>query len=377
MFVIIPSSFYHTFYLILFALLVSFQSLKLSETNNRLLYQTSNPGYGKALILSIFLIIFFGSRDPNSIFFADTMGYASRYNIIKEFGKNSVWYSIISSQSSEIIWSKILLLFAQAKLGVSIWFTFISCVYILSILFSLKKFFPNHIYLSTVFAFLNFGFYGGAVNGIRSGMALSLILLALSLIIGKQRKLIGAFILMLIAFEIHTSVVLPIICILVSIYFIKKPKLSIVIWCISILGSLFLGNFFTSFFSSLGFDDRLSSYMDYGQELSTMDNISTKIGFRWDFLIFSAVPIIWGWWIIKKKGLNDKAYNIIFNTYVLANSFWVLVIRAAFSNRFAALSWFLYFLVLIYPLLKHNIYPKQGVTLTIMLIGLFLINIVI
>ena len=146
MFVIIPSSFYHTFYLILFALLVSFQSLKLSETNNRLLYQTSNPGYGKALILSIFLIIFFGSRDPNSIFFADTMGYASRYNIIKEFGKNSVWYSIISSQSSEIIWSKILLLFAQAKLGVSIWFTFISCVYILSILFSLKNFFPNHIF---------------------------------------------------------------------------------------------------------------------------------------------------------------------------------------------------------------------------------------
>lgn len=117
--------------------------------------------------------------------------------------------------------------------------------------------------------------------------------------------------------------------------------------------------------------------MDYGQELSTVDNISTKIGFRWDFLIFSAVPIIWGWWIIKKKGLNDKAYNIIFNTYVLANSFWVLVIRAAFSNRFAALSWFLYFLVLIYPLLKHNIYPKQGVTLAIMLIGLFLINIVI
>ena len=224
MFVIIPSSFYHTFYLILFALLVSFQSLKLSETNNRLLYQTSNPGYGKAFILSIFLIIFFGSRDPNSIFFADTMGYASRYNIIKEFGKDSVWYSIISSQSSEIIWSKILLLFAQAKLGVSIWFTFISCVYILSILFSLKNFFPNHIFLSTVFAFLNFGFYGGAVNGIRSGMALSLILLALSLIIGKERKLIGAFILMLIAFEIHTSVVLPIICILVSIYFIKSQN---------------------------------------------------------------------------------------------------------------------------------------------------------
>ena len=162
-----------------------------------------------------------------------------------------------------------------------------------------------------------------------------------------------------------------------SAYLIKKPKHSILIWLFAIAVSLFLGGYASNLFASLGFDDRLSSYVNGNQDAEFMRDTFSHAGFRWDFLIFSAVPIIWGWWIITKKGFNDNAYNIIFNTYVLANSFWVLVIRAAFSNRFAALSWFLYFLVLIYPLLKHNIYPKQGVTLAIMLIGLFLINIVI
>jgi hypothetical protein len=37
---------------------------------------------------------------------------------------------------------------------------------------------------------------------------------------------------------------------------------------------------------------------------------------------------------------------------MIANTFWILVIRANFSNRFAYLSWFLMAIVIAYPLLK-------------------------
>ncbi len=378
MFGIIPPSFYHTFFLILFGVLVFTHVLKLSQTSNgQLLHQSrADSGYYGALLLSIFLIIFFGTRNPNSEIFADTIGYAGRYNSIKNAGTSSVWYSIFTSQTSERIWAQLLLFTAKCNFNVSVWFTTIAAVYIYSIFISVRKIFPNHVLLACVFAFLNFGFYGGAINGIRNGMALSIVLLALTIIITKERRMLWAILLMGIAYEIHSSTILPSLCLLCSVYFIKKPKLTIAIWFSSIAISLVAGNAIAPIFDSLGLDDRLSSYLESGNT-GLMNNAFSNIGFRWDFLIFSAVPIVWGWWIITKKHLNDKKYGIIFNTYVLANSFWVLVIRASFSNRFAALSWFLYFLVLIYPMLKHNLFPRQGATISIMLIGLFLVNIII
>ena len=58
-------------------------------------------------------------------------------------------------------------------------------------------------------------------------------------------------------------------------------------------------------------------------------------------------------------GFNDFVFNVIANTYILANSFWIMVIRASYSNRFAYLSWFLYPLVFAYPLSRMNIWEKQ------------------
>ena len=40
--------------------------------------------------------------------------------------------------------------------------------------------------------------------------------------------------------------------------------------------------------------------------------------------------------------------------------FWIIVINASFSNRFAYLSWFLYPIVLSYPLLRMSIWKNQG-----------------
>ena len=54
-----------------------------------------------------------------------------------------------------------------------------------------------------------------------------------------------------------------------------------------------------------------------------------------------------------------RVFNILATTYVLANAFWVMVIKAAFSNRFAYLSWFLYPVVLAYAVIRLHIWPDQ------------------
>jgi hypothetical protein len=43
------------------------------------------------------------------------------------------------------------------------------------------------------------------------------------------------------------------------------------------------------------------------------------------------------------------------NTYLLANSLWILLIEANFSNRFAYLSWFMMPWVLLYPFVPGKI----------------------
>jgi hypothetical protein len=68
----------------------------------------------------------------------------------------------------------------------------------------------------------------------------------------------------------------------------------------------------------------------------------SKTGFRWDFLLYSALPIFIGWIATYKKSINDKTYSFILHTYIFSNAFWVLINTAAYSNRFAYLSWFLY-----------------------------------
>ena len=82
-------------------------------------------------------------------------------------------------------------------------------------------------------------------------------------------------------------------------------------------------------------------------------------GLRWDFLLYSAMPVLLGYNVLIKRGMRENWYRVLFNTYCMANAFWVLVIRAAFSNRFAYLSWFLYPAIIAYPLIMMHVWDDQ------------------
>ena len=72
------------------------------------------------------------------------------------------------------------------------------------------------------------------------------------------------------------------------------------------------------------------------------------------------MPIYLAYIVIIKREIYDKLYIILINTYIFSNSFWIMVINSLNSNRFAYLSWFMYPIVIAYPLLKLEIWPDQN-----------------
>lgn len=48
-------------------------------------------------------------------------------------------------------------------------------------------------------------------------------------------------------------------------------------------------------------------------------------------------------------------YKTILNLYLCTNAVWCLCMYASYCNRIAYLSWFMYPIVLIYPLLKEDL----------------------
>ena len=167
-----------------------------------------------------------------------------------------------------------------------------------------------------------------------------------------------------LAFNIHRSTALPIACVLAA-FFIKDTRIILGWWIASIFLSLVAGGPIEAFFTGLGFDDRMSNYSSENIDVSAF----SSLGFRWDFLLYSAMPILLGYYVVIKRKIWDQKYLLLLHTYILCNSFWVMMIRAAYSIRFAYLSWFLYALVLIYPCLKLPIWKDQGKKAALIIMG--------
>lgn len=164
-------------------------------------------------------------------------------------------------------------------------------------------------------------------------------------------------ILFVLAVMFHKTLLLPVFAYAIT-YFYNNPKFYLMCWLSAIPLSIALGSFWESLFASIGFaDDRLSGYL-VSDDIEQASN-----SFRFDFLFYSAFPVFAGWYFIFKKQFNDKIYFQLFNTYLITNGFWILVIRANFSNRFAYLSWFLMSLIIVYPFLKEWFFNKQHIIL--------------
>lgn len=227
----------------------------------------------------------------------------------------------------------------------------------------------DNMFVAILFCFISLSCFTFGTNGLRNGMASSIMLLALTFLNHERKwQIIIALLLMFISINIHKSMTLPGLCAIVAFFAIKETKYAIFFWVASIFISAVAGNYVTEFFVELGFDDRMEAYANLDEYGEVKESVNVKAGFRIDFILYSIMPIIMAWYVTIKRNFKDNMYNIIANTYILSNAFWVMVIRSEQSNRFAYLSWFIYPLVIAYPLLRMNIWEDQDKKLAIILL---------
>ncbi len=364
----LPPHLYHDVYswvVIVLAVVMIYRYLRMTSPQ----VLNGRAGILGTIIIAVGLILFIGTRPPLSAMFGDSkfyyISFCSRashwlpfeFDFGKEFGWDfihDVWRVLLSGQTTLSQFEGVLFTIALIYVGA----TALSCI----------RIDRRHSFTLFLFVLTCFSFYAYGVNGLRNGMACSLVLLALSFMNTGFYGRIIAVVFCCMAYTVHHSTALPSLCMFLSYYFIRSIKWSIAFWLGSIVISIVAGSVVESIFTGLGFDDRLAGYLQASEDVNVMRQTFSHIGFRWDFLLYSAVPILLGWYAVMKRDIKDRKYKVILNTYILSNAFWVMMIRASYSNRFAYLSWFMYGFVLAYPLLNFRLFNKQGAVVACALI---------
>lgn len=297
-------------------------------------------------VICLALAIWLGMRPVSSVF-GDTVNYAYQY-MLMETGNVDVEYSF----RSEWFWELIMRFCKDNGFSIHTVFTIVSVGYFMTAMWAVWIFMPKNPMLGMLFVLTSLMFYPFATNGLRNGLACHIMLLAIAFFF--EDKYFWAALLAVIAFGTHRSIILPLGGVMAARYLLTDARFSLLIWLGAIIISLLFGETLTNWIAALGFDDRMTSYTA-NKDLS----LFSSDGFRWDFVLYSSVPIMFGAYVLIYKQVEDRWYSALYTTYCLANAFWVIVIRTSYTNRFAYLSWFLYPLLVAYPFVQMRVWNEQ------------------
>ena len=310
-----------------------------------------------SLIIITLTTIYIGTRPVWC--YADTKLYTTIFTLVQ----NGNW-SELPSVAIEPFWTFVEYTCIELT-DASGWLFVIATFYVIGMCIAAYRWLPKHFLIAIVFLLTAFSFWGYATNGIRNGMATSIAMLGLSFFCRSKKEMIIGYGLLILASLTHKSTLLTIATATVALY-LRNTKFNITFWLFCIVLGLLFQEQFKSLFSGLIDDGRMAAYLN--AEVSK--EFFSNTGFRWDFLLYSALPIFIGWIATYKKSINDKTYSFILHTYIFSNAFWVLINTAAYSNRFAYLSWFLYPIVLVYPFCKFKFLQNQSLILGLLLVGM-------
>ncbi len=343
MFDFIPVEIYtslHYTILLLIALVI------LTHAMSKNLYDVDSIQFfnGLGIVVVIWYTLYMGQRQISGRYFGDTANYNKAYLLLQS-GKEMI--------VEKDYFFNYLMMLCSKLMPVRSFFQLIDILYIIPCILFSKKYFGRFWFFCFFMFIASFSFWTYGVNGLRNGLGTAFFILGLYYY-PKRLWMYGCFIL---GYFMHASIIIPIAAFIVSGLY-KNPKIYLLIWLLAIPLSLAGGSSWNEFFSSLGFaEDRTQGYLTGGSE--EYNDQFSQTGFRWDFVLYSASAIFAGWYFIFKKKITDTFYIHLFGTYCIANAFWILVITAAFSNRFAYLSWFLMAPVIAYPMLRYKLFPNQ------------------
>ena len=329
-----PAQLYVVYYNYSMLLIVLLTALIYAQGNER---RQLGAGFNSFMIWAVgaSFILFFGTR-PIDGKFVDMVTYSQAFQISQNTG-----ISLYPDWGFNFFTDV-----CAAIMNVETFFLVCAAIYVAPLAVAVKRAhkdwaFPVLIALMTAFSFFSYG-----TNGIRNGISTSLLIAAFAF---SDRKLV-MILLMVAAESMHKSALLPIAAFLVTGLY-AQPWVYGTIWTsalvITLIGKEALAYFFVGFVT-FGDDERLSSYAanaGFGAD---------KGGFRLDFLLYSITPVIISYALANPTSKKDPFYRRILCTYLLTNAGWIILMYAAFSNRFAYLSWFLMPWVIFYPLIPTD-----------------------
>lgn len=324
----------------------------LFKTTPNVLDKNSNSTTGLigTFTIGLIFILLFGSRDYSSAMAGDSWLYAYSYESL----------NLDSLHSDEWVWTNIIKICRNIGLTTGGWFTVIATIYILPVIIGCYRIAPNNTFTLFLAFISSFLFISNGLNGIRNGAACSLAFCALCYAMNRKntKDWIICVLLCILAYGMHHSTIILIIPMIASIFIIKSIKHALYIWVCAIVISLLFGNTLAYFVADFSSDDRALEYLQAGANAATMEKF-TDTGFRFDFLLFSMLPIIVGYYVCITRKISDKSFTLLLNTYILSNSIWIIFIYASYSNRFAMLSWFIYPFVLLYPYIRFKLWDNE------------------
>lgn len=330
---------YYSIYLFIVAVLsfFVFHKYRYRASDSSTTFYQSQKRNSSAFWLMFFMVIFIGFRPASSVF-VDMMNYIDYYHAFYEDTPFQWDWS-----AENIVFDNLLAFVGSINLGTTFFFVLIAAIYFGCAYWGIKRLFKADIaiaYLTFLGAFSTFSY---ATNGIKAGAAASVFILALSF----YRNWKVCIPLMAITLGLHHSMTMPIAAFIIAVLW-KNPKHFFWLWFFCLICAVAKVTFFQDLFAGIA-DESGAEYLS-----STNSDWGGKSGFRIDFVVYSFMPVLVGFHAIYKHRIQSMMYDLLLKVYLTANAIWMLCMYAPFTNRIAYLSWLIYPIVLIYPLLNGN-----------------------
>lgn len=335
-----PEAYPAVLYLGLLSVFVFFYPTRIPINSSRLVLN-SLQGYSfSAIILSVVIILFLGCR-PIDAFFVDTIAYAEAFDRVQMM--NAKYF-----QQGDVGFRNLMLFCSKLGLSSGGFLLLIEALYVGGISYVTLMLFRRNAFLVLIAVFSTFFFYNYGVNGIRSGLASSLMFVAIWLH-GYKKRLLPSLIIFSLALLTHISTALVAVAYVTS-NLNNKNRYYLVFWFVCLFLSLIIGRELEIVAMNAGVLDNWRSTSYLVGKHANMAAFS-RIGYRWDFVLYSLPAVIWIWYWVVKRGFQESFFISISNVYLVINGLWLLVNQNWLSDRLAALSWFFHGFLFMYPLL--------------------------
>ena len=331
-----PGDYYQPTYLTFVSIITFYLCLYYRQVNYQTISNRTEVSVRSSCLLAIAVAIFIGLR-PKASCFIDSNNYIAFYNFIKGHSFR------FNPDAENFLFDNLFTWMAANRFGWHFFFLVIACIYFIGTWIACRKLFPKDVLMAFLVFLAAFSTFSYGTNGIKAGAAASLFLIAVAYYENKWIALLFLF----LSLGFHHSMTLPIGAFLLA-YFYKNTKAYFIAWGICLLMAALHIFYFQNLLAGMS-DERGADYL-----MSSGQNWGGKSGFRLDFVIYSAMPVLVGYWAIFRKYIQSRTYEFILSIYLTTNGVWMLCMYANFTNRIAYLSWFLYPFVLIYPFLNED-----------------------